>query len=81
MLDFSEYLLGFTGYVLDLVWFEIPTFFGLKLEFHLEKNLVEKLQEVFLSASVMKLKEVGLSDIIERFRLVFEIEFPQILVP
>lgn len=66
---------------MDLVWFEIPAFFGLKLEFHLEKNLVEKLQEVFLAASVMKLKEVGLSDIIERFRLVFEIEFPQILVP
>ncbi|KAL4466558.1 hypothetical protein ABPG72_010609 [Tetrahymena utriculariae] len=76
--NFANYLSKFSGYIMDLLFGDIPKITKAKVEFEIQ--LTEQIQYIILPIISEKLKDFGMKDLIERYQLVFRNEYQNIIL-
>ncbi|EAR82763.2 tubulin-tyrosine ligase family protein (macronuclear) [Tetrahymena thermophila SB210] len=76
--NFANYLSKFSGYIMDLLFGDIPKITKGEVEFEIQ--LTEQVQDIILPIILEKLKEFGMKDLIERYQLVFKNEYQNMII-
>ncbi|KAL4426889.1 hypothetical protein ABPG74_008813 [Tetrahymena malaccensis] len=78
ILNFANYLSKFSGYIMDLLFGDIPKITKGEVEFEIQ--LTEQVSDIILPIISEKLKDFGMKDLIERFQLVFRNEYQNMII-